>query len=317
MQNFSRKIGALAIAVLALVFAIGAPVALAAQAVDGAAVLGFVAQLAGSIDWSGLGALSVLGTTLAVNKSRTYGLTGGRNDLPVIASDIIYEGAAVGLVYATGHCRPLTSSDRFAGFAEFQADNSAGAAAAINVRLVEDGEIVLSVSGVTITDIGQPVYATDDDTFVMSPVSGVFVGFVKRFVSTNNCVVDFDATCYRDPYGNFTVRAALSADTTLDATYSGSLIWVTADAKIITLPAIATGLDGCMIVNGGSYGTIAVNVSPNASDMILGPGITGADNKDLINTKATARRGDFVIIGGNDADGYSVQALRGTWAREA
>jgi hypothetical protein len=51
--------------------------------------------------------------------------------------------------------------------------------------------------------------------------------------------------------------------------------------------------------------------------MILGPDITGADNKDLINTKATARRGDFVVLGGNDADGYAVQQLRGTWAREA
>ena len=35
-----------------------------------------------------------------------------------------------------------------------------------------------------------------------------------------------------------------------------------------TLPAIATGLDGCMIVNGGSYGTQAVTLSPNAADMI-------------------------------------------------
>jgi len=70
-------------------------------------------------------------------------------------------------------------------------------------------------------------------------------------------------------------------------------------------------------VNGGSYGTIAVTLSPAAADMILGPDITGADDKDLINTKATAQRGDFVILGGNDADGYAVQALKGTWARQA
>ena len=55
-------------------------------------------------------------TTLAANKPRAYEL-GDQNDLPVIASDIIYEGAAVGIVKATGHARPLTSTDQFGGFA--------------------------------------------------------------------------------------------------------------------------------------------------------------------------------------------------------
>ena len=169
----------------------------------------------------------------------------------------------------------------------------------------------------TITDLRQPVYATDDDTFTMSPVGGVFIGFVKRFVTTNTAVIDFDAPCYRDPYADHTVRATISADTTLDATHTGKLLWVDTDAKIITLPAIATGLDGVMIVNGGSYGTVAVNISPQTGDMILGPDVTGQDNKDYINTKATAQRGDYVVIGGNDADGYAVQAIKGTWAREA
>jgi hypothetical protein len=56
-------------------------------------------------------------TTLAVDKARTWEI-GERNEFPVIASDIIYEGAAVGIVLASGHARPLTSADRFAGFAE-------------------------------------------------------------------------------------------------------------------------------------------------------------------------------------------------------
>lgn len=255
-------------------------------------------------------------TTLAANKPRAYE-GGRRNAYPVIASDIIYEGGAIGIVTGTGHSRPLTSVDRFGGFAEAKADNAAGAAAAINVDAIEEGKIELSVSGVTVTDLGQPVYATDDDTFQLSPVGGVFVGFVHRFVSSGVAVVAFDALNFRDPYGNFAVRETISADKTLDAEDTGKLFWVDTDAKTITLPAIATGLDWCKIVNGGSYGTVAVNVSPNASDMILGPDITGADNKDLINTKATAQRGDSVLIGGNDADGYSAQIEKGTWAREA
>src|SRR5688572_21546443 len=112
-------------------------------------------------------------TTLAANKPRTFEI-GQRNEFAVIASDIIYEGAAVGLVDATGHARPLNAADRFGGFAELKADNSAGAAADINVRVVESGKIQLSVSGAVITDVGQPVYATDDDTFVFNPAGAAF-----------------------------------------------------------------------------------------------------------------------------------------------
>lgn len=259
-------------------------------------------------------------TTLAANKPRSYegGLTRiEERAIPVIASDIIYEGAAVGIVDGTGHARPLAAGDRFAGFSNAQADNSAGAAAAINADLRTAGYIVLPITGAVITDRGQPVYAADDDTFQFSPVGGSFIGFVHRWVSSGYAVVRFDVDALSDPWARHTVRETISADKTLAAADVGKLFWVDTDAVTITLPAIATGLDGVAIVNGGAFGAVAVTLSPNASDMILGPGITGADDKDLINTKATARRGDFVKLGGNDADGYAVQEIRGTWARQA
>lgn len=255
-------------------------------------------------------------TTLAANKPRAYE-SGNRNEFPVIAADIIYEGAAVGIVDASGHAQPLANPNRFGGFAVFKADNAAGAAAAISVKVVESGKIQLAVANAVITDVGQPVYATDDDTFVFSPVSAVFVGIVHRFVSAGVVIVDFDAMKMRDPWAAYTMRETISVDKTLDAEDSGKLFWVDTDAKIVTLPAIATGLDGFVVVNGGAFGGVLVAISPAAADMILGPDITGADNKDLLNTKATARRGDYVILGGNDADGYSTLALRGIWAREA
>jgi hypothetical protein len=253
-------------------------------------------------------------TTLAANKPRAYEL-GDRNELPVIASDIIYEGAAVGIVDGTGHARPLNAADRFAGFAESKADNSAGAAAAINVRTVKSGEIELAVSGAVITDVCQPVYATDDDTFVFSPVGGVFIGRVKRFVSSGVVVVEFEAGEMQDPWAAYTVREAITVDKTLDIQDNGKLFVVTADAKIITMPAVATPVN-CAIMNGGAFGTIAVNVSPDAADKVQGPDLPGTDNKDLINTKATARRGDFVKLVTGDANGPIVAELRGTWATE-
>lgn len=254
--------------------------------------------------------------SLSANKPRSYDV-GNRNSFPVAASAKIYEGGAVGIVDATGLARALNAADRFGGFAEAHADNSSGAASAINVRVIESGEIVLSVAGAVITDVGQPVYATDDDTFVFSPVGGAFVGFVRSFISAGVVLVAFDALVYRDPYSAHGARVTISADTTLDATYNGKLVWVDTDAKTITLPAVAAGLDGVLIVNGGAFGTVGFTVAPNASDSLFGPDITAADNKGIINTKATARRGDFLLIGGNDADGNSVLESRGTFARVA
>lgn len=254
-------------------------------------------------------------TTLAANSPRAFE-GGSRNEIPVIASDIIYEGGAVGVVIGTGHARPLAATDRFAGFAEAQADNSAGAAAAINVRVVESGKIQLSVSGAVITDVGQPVYATDDDTFVFLPTAAVFVGFVHRFVSSGVVVVAFDALNYRDPYGDYTIRETISANKTLDIEDNGKIFFVDTDATVTTLPATATPVNA-KIVNIGAYGAVAVNLSPQAVDKVQGPDLPGTDNKDLINTKATAKRGDFVVLTTGDANGPVVAELRGIWATEA
>lgn len=252
-------------------------------------------------------------TTLSANQPRVYEL-GESNDFPVIAADIIYEGAAVGLVDASGHARPLTSSDKFVGFAIKKADNSGGAAAAINAHVSRKGAIQLSVSGAVITDVGQPVYATDDNTFVFTPTGGVFIGFVKRFVSSGVVVVEYDVSGFKDPHDGF-LAETVSNNLTLDAEDSGKALWVDTDAKAITLPAVE-GMSNIRIINGGAFGTVAVTVSPNANDMIESADITAANNKDLVNTKATARRGDFIDLDYGDANGWVVTRMKGTWARE-
>lgn len=259
-----------------------------------------------------LSMLPLLGATLAANTPRIYE-GGSRNEHPVIASDIIFEGAAVGLVDGTGHARPLNAADRFAGFAEAKADNASGSAADINVRVVESGKIVLSITGAVITDVGQPIYATDDNVFVFNPVGGVFIGYVHRFISAGKVVVAFDAQRYQDPHGAYTKRETLSANKTLDAEDSGKMFWVDTDAFTITLPVVAVGTL-CKIVNGGAFGTIAVTVAPAAADSIEGPDITAADNTARVNTKATARRGDFIVLGDANADGYIITELKGIWA---
>ena len=137
-------------------------------------------------------------TTLAADTPRDYGM-GNRNDIPMIASDIIYEGSAVGMVKASGHARPLAATDKFLGFCKEIADNSAGAAADINVDVQNKGIVKLSVTGAVITDVGQPVYATDDNAFTFIPTGAVFIGFVRRFISSGVVHVEFDAASFVDP----------------------------------------------------------------------------------------------------------------------
>jgi hypothetical protein len=146
----------------------------------------------------------------------------------------------------------------------------------------------------------------------------VFIGLVRRFVSSGIVEVEF-GPAVRDPWAAYTVRETIDAAKTLDAQDCGKLFCVTADADddAITLPAIADGAAGFVILHVGAFGATKVKIDPAAADMILGPDVTGADNKDLILTKATARRGDYVKLEAGDADGYHVTELRGTWAREA
>lgn len=108
----------------------------------------------------------------------------------------------------------------------------------------------------------------------------------------------------------------VSANKTLDEGDIGVAQVVTADAKTITLPATVVGYT-YTIINGGPDGTILVTVAPAAADKIMGNGFTSADNKAALNTKATAKRGDKLVLVGDGANGWMVQECVGTWARAA
>ena len=145
-------------------------------------------------------------TTLAVDTPRVYQL-GDIEEYPVIASDIIYEGAAVG-ENASGYSRPLSAGDVFQGFALEQVDNASGSAGDKRVKVRTRGRVQLSISGIAITANDRPaVYAVDDNTFTLSASASAtgthsLIGYVSRWVSTGVAVLEFDAAL---------VRAALQA----------------------------------------------------------------------------------------------------------
>lgn len=126
---------------------------------------------------------------LTADKPRTYG-AGEINDLPVKGSTKIYEGSPVG--DSSGYARNLASGDQFRGFALEQADNSSGSDGDITVRVRKRGLISLAVTSVAVTDVGRPVYASDNDTFALAGV-GSYIGTVAAYVSSGVAIVAFDA----------------------------------------------------------------------------------------------------------------------------
>ncbi|HAT09765.1 MAG TPA: hypothetical protein DCS97_04075 [Planctomycetes bacterium] len=108
----------------------------------------------------------------------------------------------------------------------------------------------------------------------------------------------------------------VAASKTLDAEDVGKVMLVTVDTVVITLPATAAKM-AFVIANGGADGAVGLSVSPAAADKIMGANLAGVDNKDRINTKATAKRLDFIRIFGDAVDGYVVESERGIWAAEA
>lgn len=136
--------------------------------------------------------------TLIANEPRAYATDPvSRNDLPMIASDIIYEGAAVG-DDGSGLARPLVAADPFLGFASRKADNSAGVASAEDVKVYDHGTVQLSVTGVSSADdVNETVYATDDNTFTLTASGASSIGKVLKWVSGTTCLVYFEAVYKR------------------------------------------------------------------------------------------------------------------------
>jgi hypothetical protein len=97
---------------------------------------------------------------------------------------------------------------------------------------------------------------------------------------------------------------------------SGKTFASTLDGIAYTLPSIAIG-ETITFVNMAGDGQAALNISPAAIDGITYAG-SSTDNKDLINTKATSKKGDFVTLASLDGVvAWQVVAVRGVWAKEA
>lgn len=110
-------------------------------------------------------------TALAADRN-TLEKQGGLRSIPVAASTLIYAGAIV-MVNASGLATKGVTGTALtaAGVAEARADNSAGIASAINVR-VRRGIFCFdnsaSADAIAEKDIGATVYVVDDHTVALT-----------------------------------------------------------------------------------------------------------------------------------------------------
>ena len=111
-------------------------------------------------------------------------------------------------------------------------------------------------------------------------------------------------------------EAKEAAYTVIITTDSGKTFTTENDGQVFTLPSIAIG-NTVTFVNMAPDGVAGVSISPAAIDGITYAG-SSTDNKDLINTKATAKRGDYVTLSSLDGVvAWQVTDARGIWAKEA
>ena len=114
----------------------------------------------------------------------------------------------------------------------------------------------------------------------------------------------------------YNIQPKESAYTVVISTDSGKTFTSKTNGMVFTLPAIAIG-NVFTFVNTAPDATNTFTVSPNSSDGILYVGSL-TDNKDVINTQATSKVGDYIVCASlNSTAHWTVVAVQGVFAKEA
>ncbi len=124
------------------------------------------------------------------------------------------------------------------------------------------------------------------------------------------------ATHFSGPLLVGTTVAKEASYTIVITTDSGKTFTSKTDGTIFTLPSIAIG-NTVTFVNTANDGKNTLTISPAAADAITYAG-TSVDNKDLINTQATSKVGDYVTLASLDGVvAWQVVDVQGIWDKEA
>jgi hypothetical protein len=118
-------------------------------------------------------------------------------------------------------------------------------------------------------------------------------------------------------------QTTLTVTQDVNANQAGGEFNIATDAKVITLPKIDANNVGMEFKfrNTGADGNNIITISPNAADAIHGTVAAiqsgGVANKDWINTKATANKGDWCSLVALEAGSWYLTGGDGVWASES
>ena len=118
-------------------------------------------------------------------------------------------------------------------------------------------------------------------------------------------------------------QTTITTSGSVDANQAGGEFNVATDALVITLPTIDANNIGMEFTfrNTGADGNNIITLSPASTDAIHGTVAAissgGVDNKDWINTKATANKGDWCTLKAVALTDWYLTGGDGVWASEA
>lgn len=246
-------------------------------------------------------------STLAADSPQIL-VGGDMGAIPIIASDIVYEGSMVG-DNGAGYGRPLVAGDKFVGHSITRVTNASAVAGAFDIRLRHGVyRLVCSLVGL-ITDVGQPVYASDDQVLTFDASGNSYVGRISRYVSATKMEIEF-VTCGQDEFDPNPNRDVKAAGYTTLAPDNGKVISVSATALISFLASVA-GFK-ITVVNGAGLAVAETTIDFDGAETSLGGCGLATAGVLLTNTLATAQRGDFLQFIGTGGN-WNIVGKRGIW----
>lgn len=117
---------------------------------------------------------------------------------PVAATTEIFLGALV-CVNAAGNAVPAadTAGLIFVGVATEHADNNPGAAGDIRVKVRVNGMHRMVAAGLTLADVGEKVFTTDDQLVALSTTNSIHVGRITQFDTATSAMVNIEGAAAR------------------------------------------------------------------------------------------------------------------------
>lgn len=203
------------------------------------------------------------------------------------AETTFYQNALVGVDITGGYCKADdTQSWTLAGVVAGDQGNPVLPAgtigdATLDLRLHRPRYIELTIASIAITDKGKKVYASDDQTGVLTNggTYGNFIGHVVKKVATNIALVElcYDGIAGHERYGVSRTLAATGAQTIYKTDLNKTIFIPSTGAQAITLPAVAD-------TQAGDRLTFIKTTSNAVAATLTG---SGAETIDGSNTLAT------------------------------